>query len=808
MAVDKDAHKEAVEDVYLDAVMGNVLDYYENTSYNLKLYMIGEEEWLRGQFAAEPGRTVVLAQTGVTGVQIDNLSLDIVKGPGSGNTFATRASFTLFQPSAADLLDQIQAAKLALGHEYMFADVPLFLAIEFKGYNSAIDQEDDESIDGKPVLSSDDKLSDIAGPYIYRLQIAKVGVSIDSTGSTYDFECPVGNSHAFTDEYFKLPKDLKVQGNAVDEMVEDLEDQLNSYREENLDGEEHHDEIVFDLSQLKTQLPDLEVSHAGAKAAEEVNRLLNAQEQGVKTLEEYRKRLEESPESFDGGVEAGSDWFYNQNINMKEGTSLNQFFTTVLVMCDDFLNKASRKKVFNDPEIDENGLNLDQTFTKWYKIEASISYELDKHGAAKFDRRRGKYAKKIIYKPVIYDTAHPNHEISQAENNLSDRQTTKRVKEMNIKKAYHYLYTGLNDQILSADISYNAGQLLLAAPGGGYMGDMSTNANSPTMNTDGAPDFDGKNRDAEVKAKQTDPAGVLSELKDNKDFQQRVKQELSLSDDEFKDLMNEDAKRQNLAETILYVNNNGKDPLGYRKTAQGQADFPVDLPPANPKAQPYKPEASGYLYSADLLEDYGGSTTVIGELAGGQALALLKSSARAKVKDIDTSPRSKYNYGTHVVATGGQTNDGTASATLFGYMYNNVNDASILVDLNLKVRGDPWYLGKPMTYQEARAHTNPKNNEAAEEHNEPTQDKYINYGGGDNYFLFTMQTPRVRDPDVDDEDNNTGYMSRQGTAFFISGVYTIMAVTANFSGGLFDVELAKAPKVTALSLSKIDITGN
>ena len=64
------------------------------------------------------------------------------------------------------------------------------------------------------------------------------------------------------------------------------------------------------------------------------------------------------------------------------------------------------------------------------------------------------------------------------------------------------------------------------------------------------------------------------------------------------------------------------------------------------------------MYSADLLEDYGGSTTVIGELAGGQALALLKSSARAKVKDIDTSPRSKYNYGTHVVATGGQTNDG------------------------------------------------------------------------------------------------------------------------------------------------------
>lgn len=802
--VDKTEHKEAVEDVYLDAVMGNILDYYDNTSYNLKLYMIGEEEWLRGQYAAEPGRTVVLAQTGVTGVQIDNLSLDIVKAPSTGNSMAVRASFTLFQPSAADLLDQIQAAKLALGHKYMYADVPLFLAIEFKGYNSKID-DDDPTDDGKPVISADD-IGGIAGPFIYRLQIAKVGVSIDSTGSTYDFECPVGSSHAFADEYFKLPKDLKVQGNAVDELAEDLQEQLKKYRDDNLDGEEHHDEIIFDLSQLKEQIPDLEVSHAGAKAAEEVNRLLNAQEQGVKSLEEYRKRLEESPDSFDGGVEAGSDWFYNQNINMKEGTSLNQFFTTLLVMCDDFLGKISRKKVFNDPEIDENGLDLEKTFTKWYKIEASISYELDSDGKAKFDRRRGKYAKKIIYKPVIYDTANPNQKVSNAEDNLSKDQTTKRVNEMNIKKAYHYLYTGLNDQILNADISYNAGQLLLQAPGGGYMGDMSTNANSPTMNQQDNQDLDGKTRDAEVKAKQQDSSGVLKALNDDSSFQQRVKDELNLSEDEFEDLMDDEAKAKNLAETILYVNNNGKDPLGYRKTQQGNSDFPVDLPPPNPNAVQYKPEPSGYLYSADLLEDYGGSTTVIGELAGGQALALLNQAARSDA-EIDTTPRSKVNYGTHVVATGGQTNDGTASATLFGYMYNNVNDASILIDLNLKVRGDPWYLGKPTTYTEARARRNPTNNEAAEEE-QLSQDKYIVYGGADNYFLFTMQTPRVRDPDVDDEDNNTGYMSRQGTAFFISGIYQIVGVTANFSGGLFDVELTKAPKVTSLSLSKIDITGN
>ena len=91
MAKTKDK-KAAVENVYLDAVMGNILDHYENTSYNLKLYMIGEEEWLRGQYAAEPGRTVVLAQTGVTGVQIDNLNIEIVGSPKTGNALAVNTS--------------------------------------------------------------------------------------------------------------------------------------------------------------------------------------------------------------------------------------------------------------------------------------------------------------------------------------------------------------------------------------------------------------------------------------------------------------------------------------------------------------------------------------------------------------------------------------------------------------------------------------------------------------------------------------------------------------------------------------------
>ena len=86
-----------------------------------------------------------------------------------------------------------------------------------------------------------------------------------------------------------------------------------------------------------------------------------------------------------------------------------------------------------------------------------------------------------------------------------------------------------------------------------------------------------------------------------------------------------------------------------------------------------------------------------------------------------------------------------------------------------------------------------------------TDNDAISYSSNDNYFLFTMQTPRVIDPDLEDEDNNTGYMSKQGTAYFLSGVYQIFQVTANFSNGMFDCEL-NAKKQTALSLANFDLT--
>ena len=370
------------------------------------------------------------------------------------------------------------------------------------------------------------------------------------------------------------------------------------------------------------------------------------------------------------------------------------------------------------------------------------------------------------------------------------------------------MYTGLNDQVLDATIQYNAGQVLLGAPGGGRLGDMAQNPNSPSASINPNHDTTGKTQKNEKDRKQQ--ADKFQEaLKNDESFQRKFQQDMGLSDDQMKALMISKSYRKKVADAMVNVDYQQKKPLN--KSGLNPSGGSGTGAEEDTIADDYVPEASGFIYSADLIADAGGSPTVIGE---GNAYLTDKAAHQDTINKLKeallkegTDPKVQMEYsGSSVVATSGDTGDGTNAATLFGYMYQNVNDASILVELGLSIRGDPWYLGVPTTRLEAMK---PKPSKAADkEYTDAEEEKTdgIVYGGKDNFFLFTMQTPRVRDPDYQEEDNNTGYMSQQGTAFFISGIYRIVSTTCSFGGGEFKVEFEKAPKDTALPLSKFDLT--
>ena len=769
---------------YFDPILGgnvapNILDEFDNVSYNLKLYMIPFQYWKNGEKKAPPNETVVIAQTSVTGVQIDDLSMNFVMNQRGLGT-SVRADFTLIQPSAADLLDQIMSARVTTGHN-LYADVPLFLEIVFQGYESSIDDPDTK---GVPVTA--------AGPFVYQLQVNTVEIAIDDVGSRYDFGCSVGSTNSHTDEYFKIPKDMSLRGKTILEYVTDLESKLAQYRDDNLHEEENHDVIKFDMTDVETKLGDMSLAYQAKENAEQINRLLNAEQAGVTTREEFEKLLEDDPTSLDGGITADKSFSGITTVNFTEKTTMQQIFTTIFAMSNSFLDKASRKKVFEDPQIDESGLNLNETFTMWYSLESSVEY-------GEYDSRRNKYSKTVTWKPVIYKTADEKNAVSQKEFDLDETAVQTRIKEIGVKKAYHYLFTGLNDQILKVDIKYKNAQLLMA-PSGGSMGSVSTNANPITPDIKSNHDSSGTTQNAEISSaldkKQVN--AIANDIEQNGGASLRpLAQRLGKDNAWIASVAEDESRRQQVAAQVVYLNNRGQDPLGFYNTAP--ADNSTTSSTTAPGAIPYKPEPSGFTYAADLLDTLGGSDTVIGEVVqAGNNRAAWKALATAATTDpADTNPRPSIEYGTHVVNQGASTEDGSYKATLFGYMYNNANHADILIDLNLGIRGDPWYLGKPYKAGEKDNNDLP----AADMEDESTSE-YIVREKSDNYYLFTMQTPRVIDPDVEDEDFNTGYMARVGTSYFISGIYSIISYTVSFSGGMFSVDMDKSPKLTSLSLSK------
>ena len=99
--------------------------------------------------------------------------------------------------------------------------------------------------------------------------------------------------------------------------------------------------------------------------------------------------------------------------------------------------------------------------------------------------------------------------------------------------------------------------------------------------------------------------------------------------------------------------------------------------------------------------------------------------------------------------------------TLFNYLYNN-NKAEDLIRLDMSVRGDPWFLG------ELIAKTNLMNLK-----NKDKKDVFAGiHEDSSKFHLLEIAAPRYFDPNIYDEDGNTGEWGKAGfSAEHFTGVY-------------------------------------
>jgi hypothetical protein len=798
-------------------VFGNILDQVDNYQYNLKLYMIppvgqpvgtqasaddqggstdaradkpsnaknssGQGGYLQNSLTASPAETIILAQTGVTGTQIDNLEIESVVGPGGGVENA-RVNFDIIQPGAADFLDQMVAAKAYLGDQITAQDVPIFLEINFKGYAGDIDDEDNG---GDPIL--------VAGPYRYMLKISNVTLEIDEAGSTYQFSTVPVDQLAYIDTNFRMPKKLESIGTTIEEHVEDLVAKIREHNETNNDKYSIQDEITIDLSGLtegERGLKDTKLTNTEDSRAEEINRIMNPELEG-KTEDEYEDILKDATKD-----EGTLDIVVSENkVTVREGVSFERYIATLLSMNDEFFARCTRSIKADDPA--NNEVRKDQAFIEWFKLNAYVKY-------AAFDYKRNAYAMETVFKPTLFKTAKNTVQADPAENSgLTGDDVRARVDGLPIFKAYHYLYTGLNDQIKQCRIDYKSGIAILTAPAGGVSGDFST-VLAKTLSNSATPDEDLSGNDlatAAVKAaNEEDRSKAIDSMFSKKNSSPDREKDiagvgriLKLSDAEIKDAIENrnGANANRIKETLK----NKGAAQAIRNAQINAARTPDDR--KNPDTTNYTPSLSGYTYSADIIGSVSDRLDQAAALTASQELAESLKPKEEEDANADASgPQESIVVASVPNPAEDATYNGTPRNTVFGYLMQQHAIDDFLVTLDMEIKGDPWWLGP------ASADNQPEK-KGSEFVEDKTDEKSIRTAGDENYVLFDLQTPRLYDFDVDDEDSdsNSGYWSKMGTSYFITGVYQVRGVNHMFSGGEFSQEVSMI-RQTAIDLKKTE----
>lgn len=808
---------------FLGKVAGNLLDQFDNPSYNAKLYLIAATEdnstvaepddtgdreekgksedtgkktishggFLNGANSAKPENTVILAQTGVTGILIDNIEITSLPS-GKGISLSKEVSCTIKQPGAANFLDMIVLARRRLGIPSVAGDAPFFLEVNFQGY-----QESDMAYtSGSADVDAGGGIKDIAGPFRWRLELKNVSIEIDSTGSTYELDFAVTDDLYLADTHFKTKSTIKTLGSTITEHVKDFEKKLNQYeKEKHSDSEKTGvpDVYTFNLSNL---VPGDGNVTSGQDIITNENLAVNRKDTSTDKKEADTNKNATSRQDNEK-KSADKDTTTNEKaekfeMTFEAGITIEKFIGELLAKNDDFIKHMTRTKGMTVENI-EGEPDPQQTKVNWFTVNGNIKQ-------LEWDPIGERYPREIIFQPAVYQTPTEGQLQDIKETKLDKQATVNRVQSMEIKKAYEYIFTGRNDQILNIDIKYPLGiNLLIPSKGGRFSSPLLSNITKFSSEPQSTSEpLDGKAL-----------AGVAAFLSDAKKFLDIFKaaKDGSISDlataaglnpAQIKDVI---ADRAGATATALVESLSNKQianavasALTSKRDTSNQSGSETESDRQrlidSSVGEKYSPEPSGYVYGADLL----GGTHEFGENITEEQRNKAKKTIQENIDAEDSSNGLKINVKSEVnkeEARGSQ----SPSNSLFGYLYGQKPNADILLNLDMQIRGDPWYLGEP-----DKGSKDFDENKPVKE-NKSTFDSLIT-DGGDTFILFELRQPMYFDPFISDEDDNVGLYATGGQSYFITGVYRIIEVVNSFNGGVFTVAV-RANKELTIDLEKL-----
>lgn len=808
-----------IYDEYLGYAYGNILDQFATPTYNLKLYMLRETASKNAtsepasaddSLTAAPGDTVVLAQTGVTGTQIDNLEISHLVN--SSGFVGQSVDFTIDQPGAADFLDQIQLARIHLG-QHNSAVPTLFLEVNFIGYSSDVDDED----------AGGEIVQNIAGPFRYKLRLLDLDVNISEQGSRYNVKCITEAGSAFSDANYRTPVEITTSGSTITEHVKEFEAAINKHYTE--DGQpEGPDEFVFDLSELiapKEPPSLLRNPDADDQAPPTSDNLILDESvftSATQDTDTFNRMSEitsggSTPESRANNVLAAgnaierSDSFRElpklqgnsaeqiinkDKVTIARGETYLRYLAILLSMNAEFYSKITRKAGdINDITVP---LRPEQAYITWFRFKSKVEQ-------LEFVPGRNQYRRRYTYTPILYKTIRNDVAVDPAEVNMTSDDAVKRLQQIynkkGLMKSYNYLFTGQNDQVLNLDISYDNGIGLLLPPKGGAFGDPSivlsdSLAARLPQNVDPSPkglkdQFLNKAKTAGEKERVTSFFKYLDDNRDRipefGDTLEELSRRLEVESPQRLNNIIRDANQNqgNLQNFIDQFSNERVSDIAQGTTINSTITESPETT-QNADLSNYTPQLSGYAYSADILNPAENSELSAAELQD-LGYITLDDQSNLKLVRMVVGTRDMPNP-----VEGATTRNRKVENKLFGFLVNQHAATTFLQTVDISLRGDPWYIGGPQGR---------------------VADQYSsNIFRDDQCFWLSIRAPIKYDPDWLDEDNNTGYWRYDGKSRTFSGCYRIQSVTNRFSGGIFTCDVQAIREIGADVLGDKNIQGN
>lgn len=401
----------------LKSVFPNILDNYDLPQYTLKLSI---------KKGNDPGATEerIIAQTSVTATQIDDLTINTL----SSGQAAGEVTFRLTQPGHATLLDDMNRFRREMGLELSVRPI-VYLEINFKGYSTSDDNETSAPVN-------------IAGPYVYKLFIADVDVTINEEGSEYAVKAIVHSHYAVINSVAEIPVLTVNKGSTLRECCENLRLSLKEYYLKEKPQYHWQDQYFFDLEDKSLFIDGTNIADTNLDES-----ALDSNNQDLTGAgSEERSKIEGGE-----GIEVTGG-----EIHIRSGIKMEQFFLVMLSMNEVFKKHIARREN-SDPKA---APKPEQTFVKWFRVLTDVE-------EGRFDQYRSEYSRKFKYKLKVLETARTD--IGAPDEKPDENQVINRFKEIKdrglLRKAYYYIFTGKNDQIQNLDLNFSAGAVVFNPPG-------------------------------------------------------------------------------------------------------------------------------------------------------------------------------------------------------------------------------------------------------------------------------------------------------------------------------------------------------